>query len=167
MKLDDIQKGETVFIDSNIFIYHFTGSSNECSDFLNRCEKKELSGVTSANVLLEVLHRLMMIEAVKKNLVNPPNIVRKLAQHPEIIKQLHEYYLNTQKIADMGIPVKPVSYDTILKSKSFRVGYGLMVNDSSITASMQEEDIKLLATNDNGFTHIDGITVYKPYDVEI
>jgi len=33
----------------------------------------------------------MMVEAVKKNLVKPPNIVRKLNESPEKIKGLNEY----------------------------------------------------------------------------
>lgn len=56
MRLDSIPSGTRVFIDANIFIYHFTGVSTQCSDFLNRCERSDLEGNTSANVLLEVLH---------------------------------------------------------------------------------------------------------------
>ncbi len=42
-----------------------------------------------------------------------------------------------------------------------------MVNDSLIAASMQEEGIKLLATNDDGFTKIDGLSVYSPGDINL
>jgi len=78
LKLIDINAGSEVFVDSNVFIYHFTGVSGECSDFLNRCERSELIAMTTVNVVLEVLHRLMMVEAVRKNLVKPPNVVKKL-----------------------------------------------------------------------------------------
>ena len=81
MTLDKIASGENVFIDSNIFIYHFTGVSDRCSDFLNRCEQKDLIAITSTNLLLEVLHRLMMIEVVNKKLITPPNIVKKLQKN--------------------------------------------------------------------------------------
>ena len=64
--------GASIFIDANIFIYHFTGVSEECSEFLTRCESREITGQTSINVILEVLHRLMMVEAVTKNLVSRP-----------------------------------------------------------------------------------------------
>ena len=114
MKLNKIASGEKVFIDANIFIYHFTGVSDQCSDFLNRCEQKELSGITSTNVLLEVLHRLMMIEVVNKKLIMPPNIVKKLQKKPELVKQLSDYYFNTKKIFDMGISINSINYDTIL-----------------------------------------------------
>ena len=60
MKLDEIEGSSEVFIDANIFIYHFTGVGDQCSDFLNRCEQGDLIATTSVNVLLEVLHRLMI-----------------------------------------------------------------------------------------------------------
>ena len=67
-------------------IYHFTGVSDECGDFLNRCEQGDLAAIPEVNVILEALHLLMMIDAVKKSLVKPPNIVRKLNESPEKIK---------------------------------------------------------------------------------
>jgi len=73
MKLDNIESGSEIFIDANIFTYHFTGISDESSNLLNRCEQGDLTGLTSVNVLLEVLHRLMMVEAIRKKLAQPPN----------------------------------------------------------------------------------------------
>ena len=45
--------------------------------------------------------------------------------------------------------------------------YGLMVNDSIIAASMQEEGLHLLATNDTGFEKVDEILVCSPEDVDL
>jgi len=109
----------------------------------------------------------MMVEAVKKNLVKPPNIVRKLNESPEKIKGLNEYFINTQKINEMGIEIRPVTFETVIKSQMVRVAYGLMVNDSVIAASMQEEGLKLLATSDTGFERVDDIFVYRPEDVDL
>jgi predicted nucleic acid-binding protein len=165
MDLDYIRTGTKVFIDANIFIYHFTGVSNDCGDFLIRCEQEDIYGVTSINVLLEVLHRLMMVEAVRKKIVEPPNIVSKLKKHSGKIKELSEYYINTQKIKDMGIIVNPVSYETLIRSQTFRSKYGLMVNDSIILACMYEHGIKSLASNDDEFSKVEDIIVFKPGDV--
>ena len=167
MKLNEITTGSEVFVDANIFIYHFTGVSDEYGNFLNRCEQGDLAAITSVNVILEVLHRLMMVEAVKKNLVKPPNIVRKLNESPEKIKGLNEYFVNTQKINEMGIAIRPVNFETVIKSHMVRMTYGLMVNDSIIVASMQEEGLNLLATNDTGFEKVDEIRVYSPEDVDL
>ena len=167
MKLDRISSGSAVFIDANIFIYHFTGASNECKSFLDRCEQGDLIGITSVNVLLEVLHRLIMVGAYKKDLVRPPDIVTKLKKHPERIKQLSEYFINTQAIPQMGITVRTVLWETVLKSQSVRSRYGLMVNDSLVVASMEEESIKMLATNDAGFSNVEGLLIYSASDIDL
>lgn len=59
MRLDDLPPAPSVFIGANIFIYHFTGASEECTRFGRRCEAGELAGVASVSVLREVLRRLM------------------------------------------------------------------------------------------------------------
>jgi len=167
MILENIERGTRVFIDSNIFIYHFTGASDACSNFLSRCEQGDISGITSHHVYLEVLHRLMMIEAVRKEIIRPPNIAKKLKDRPEKIRLLDEYFMNAQKIPAMGITVRPVPFETIVKSQAIRASYGLMVNDSLIIAGMHAEGIKTLATNDEQFSRVDGLFIYKPHDVKI
>lgn len=165
MRLDTIPSGTEVFIDANIFIYHFTGGSKDCTDFLSRCEQGDLVGITSVIVILEVLHRLMMIEAVIKNIIKPPNIAKKLKKYPEKVKELEDYYINTQKIIEMGITLDPISYKTILKSHAVRIKNGLKINDSIIVASMRERNIQSIATNDEGFLRVDGLNVYRPDDL--
>ena len=167
MKLAEIKVGSEIFVDSNIFIYHFTGVSDECSDFLGRCERRELIAMTSVNVILEVLHRLMMVEAVRKNLVKSPNIVKKLSKAPQKLKRLNEYFVNTEKIQDMGVAIKPLIFKTILRSHVVRLASGLMVNDSVIIASMKQEGVKLLATNDKAFEKVDEIDVCTPEDIKL
>jgi len=167
MRLDQIKPGCKIFIDANICIYHFTGVSDDCTNFLSRCEKGELIGAISVNVLLEILHRLMMIEAVKKKLITPPNILKKLKKKPEKIKQLNEYFINTMKIVEMGVEVVPVSLELFRNSQTIRERYGMMVNDSLIVQTMRSEGITGLATNDDGFLRVDGLIIYKPTDIKL
>ena len=56
--LEQVRQGVRIFIDAPVFIYHFTGVSAECRDFLKRCESAEIHGVTSVMTLAEVAHRL-------------------------------------------------------------------------------------------------------------
>lgn len=51
MTLVDLRDGVHVFIDANIFIYHFGGRSLECKALLERCARRELFGYTSTPVL--------------------------------------------------------------------------------------------------------------------
>ncbi|HLW47153.1 MAG TPA: hypothetical protein VKW09_05235 [bacterium] len=52
--LTDIAAGSATFIAANIFIYHFAGSSEECSSFLARIKHGDLRGSIGPIVLLEV-----------------------------------------------------------------------------------------------------------------
>jgi predicted nucleic acid-binding protein len=167
MNLSDIPDRSRVFIDANIFIYHFTGVSDQCSDFLRRCEVKEIKAFSSVNILLEVLHRLMMIEVVRKNLLKPPNLVKKLQKNPPLIKNLDEYFSNTKKIIDMGIGIIPLDQKSFTDSQYFRKNYGLLVNDSLILSAMKEKKIKILASNDDAFLSLEMIDVFQPTDVFI
>jgi predicted nucleic acid-binding protein len=82
-ELDD----HSVFIDANIFIYHFGGHSSQCKAFLERCAQRELLGYTSTPVLAEVLHHLMVVEAIVKGLITAETVVRKLWETPDLVKQ--------------------------------------------------------------------------------
>jgi len=46
LPLPELPAGQTVFIDANIFIYHFTGLSRECSRFLERCAWGDPCGIS-------------------------------------------------------------------------------------------------------------------------
>jgi predicted nucleic acid-binding protein len=165
MKLKDIPQGIEIFIDANIFIYHFTGNSAECSEVLARCENGELNGVTSAIVAAEVMHRMMLAEASLKKLARAPQIVKKLKERPEIVCRLADYFVAVQAIFEIGIKVYPMTPELILNSQAIRSRYGLMVNDSLIAATMRDIGVEAIATNDDGFSRVDWIKVYKPGDL--
>ena len=165
LPLPELPAGQTVFIDANIFIYHFTGLSQECSIFLERCEQGDLWGVTAVHILLEVLHRLMMIEAVTKGLVTSGNVARKLRKRPNVVKQLADYQTQTEAILEMGIEVVGLTSDSLKISHPYRRRDGLLVNDSLTAAVMEAEGISDLATADPDFTRVEGLRVYRPMDI--
>ena len=45
------------------------------------------------------------------------------------VKESEDYYIDIQKIIEMGITLDPISYKTILKSHAVRIKNGLMIND--------------------------------------
>ena len=55
MILADLRDGDRVFIDANIFLYHFGGRSLECKALLERCARRTLLGYTSTPLLLGML----------------------------------------------------------------------------------------------------------------
>ena len=66
MFLSDLEDGSSIFVDANIFVYHFCKKSKlnpASSNFLERAETSKISGVTSTLVVQEVIHRMMIVEA--------------------------------------------------------------------------------------------------------
>lgn len=164
-KLEEINSDKSVFVDATIFIYHFTGSSTECREFLRKCEKGELRAVTSVTVLAEATHRLMMIEAVSRKLVTAGNVAQKLRKSPATVKKLRLYQEQVEKIPLLGIEIIPLDLGIVLSAAALRAKCGLMPNDSLIVAAALARGIEQLASADSDFAAIDGITVYRPADL--
>jgi predicted nucleic acid-binding protein len=109
MKLEDVPGGTPIFVDANIFIYHFSGISLECRAFLQRCESRQVEAFTGVHIVLEVMHRLMMLEALQKGLITGGQPARKLKEQPEIIKVLREYNQLVQQIPRLNIRVRTIT----------------------------------------------------------
>jgi predicted nucleic acid-binding protein len=107
MTLAKLPDGASVFVDANVFVYHFTGVSLECKTFLERAERKSIQAKTGAHILLEVVHRLMMIEAVTKGLIPPGQPAKKLKQQWQVIQQLRSYDRCLAEIAAFNVKVFP------------------------------------------------------------
>jgi predicted nucleic acid-binding protein len=165
MRFDDLKRRQRIFIDANIFIYNFGGQSVECKELLSRCAKYELRGVTATFILAEVLHRLMVGEALEKGLITSKNPVQKLKRHPEIIKKLSTYNSNVEKIPAMNIHVVDLTLDIIKESARVREKEGLLTNDSLALATMKRYKVSRLITSDDDFDQVKEIGVYKPSDI--
>ena len=165
MNLDGIEEASAVFIDANVFIYHFVGASPQCSRFLARCESRELRGATSALVLAEVCHRLMTIEAVERNLVAPRNVVSKLATHPDLVRQLMTYETAIEAIPSMGVEVTPLTDAIVIQGLRIQRRYGLLTNDSMVMATMFRDGFRILATADRRLARVDRIETALPTDL--
>ncbi len=125
MSLADLRDGIRVFIDANIFIYHFGGRSLECQALLERCARRALLGYTATPVLAEVLHRRMVAEAIATGLVTARTAVRKLGETPEMVKQLTQYQDDVSKISHMHLTILPLTLDIVQASAEVRKREGL------------------------------------------
>ena len=165
MRLDRVLPGSQVFVDSTIFIYHFTAASEDCRRFLERCESGEVKGTASAVVLAEVGHRLMMIEAVARGFVRPGNVAQKLRARPDIVKNLEAYRELVERIPLMGIRVLPLEMKSLLRSHEVRKKYGLLVNDSLVAAAAMSTGLDALATADSDFRRVTELQTFEPADL--
>jgi predicted nucleic acid-binding protein len=163
--LDKIATGSRIFLDSTIFIYHFTGSSEDCRHLLQRCERGEITGLSSVVVLAEIAHRLMLIEAVTRKFLKGKNLVQKLRDHPEVIKKLDLYQEQVERILLMGIEILPLDLKTMLVSSELRTQYGLLMNDSLIAASALEAKCEGIASADPDFARVKSLRHFAPPDL--
>lgn len=161
----DIPDHSEVFVDANIFVYHFSGPTeytDSCTQFLQHIEETTPSGVTSVLVLAETLHRLMIIEATTKLHIEPKLILRHLKAHPLDVKKLTEHLTVVEKIQAFGIKILPLDIDDVLKSNDVKKEYGLLTNDAINLAIMRHHHIKRIATNDPDFGRVGDLTVWRP-----
>lgn len=165
MLLSDISDDARVFIDSNIFIYHFSNFDKyaiSCLDFFQRIEEGRLSGYTSTIVLAEVLHRLMVIEASKRFDLLPKNVVKYLKENPEKIPLLTDHSKSIDFIEKIGIPILPVNAHELKISIDLKREYRLLTIDAINVAVIKSNDLTTLASNDGDYDRVEFLTQYRP-----
>ncbi len=167
LTLDEIPDGSTVFLDANILVYYSTGTSVSCRRLLDRCASEAVHGLTSLTVLFEVARRLMIIEAQQKGLIRGRNPAQKLAESPEIVKQLSRYEEQVLKFPRMGIEVEEVTTDDFTRSLVWRRRVGLLTMDSLILSIMERRRVRTLASADKGFRPVEEIQLFSPVDIKL
>jgi len=82
MTFDELRDGEEIFLDANIFVYHFLGLSPQCKALLKRCRDGLLHGTTASFISAETVHRLIVAEAVELKLVTSKNVLKNSGNDP-------------------------------------------------------------------------------------
>lgn len=166
MFLPDLEDGSSIFIDANIFVYHFFKKSKfnpTSSNFLERAEKGEIKGVTSTSVVQEATHRMMIMEAatILPDL-KTKNIVGYLKAHSDIVKKLITHQVIPEKIASFNLEIISPDINTIQRSQQMKRRYGFLSNDALSLQIMEDLKINDLAFNDSDFERVTFIALYKP-----
>lgn len=157
-----IPQGTRIFIDSNIFIYHFLGQSESCRSLLEMAENLDIRAYASVVVLAEVLHKLMITEVAEKFGIKPYDAVRFLKRRPELISELKKCEAAVGEIPDYNIEILPIEREAIFESGELRKKHNLLTNDSLNLYSMKANKLRYIAANDSDFERVKWITVWKP-----
>ncbi|MEX2690478.1 MAG: PIN domain-containing protein [Candidatus Njordarchaeum guaymaensis] len=155
--LKDIPINSRIFIDFNIFIYHFLNVSESCTNFTKRDR-----GLHIQIVLAETLHRLMIAELIEKYDIKPNKAVQYLKEKPEVVPTLEKCETAVKKIPRFNVKILSVPIDAIFQSKELRKKYYLLTNDSLNLHVMKSNKISDIATNDRDFERVDFIKVWRP-----
>lgn len=161
----DLPAGSDVFIDANIFIYHFAGPTSHtesCSSLLRSIEEGRHAGFASSLVLAETLHRLMIIEATTALQIDPKTAVRRLKAQPSLVKQLTRHLTVVDTVHRIGIEVLSLDDVDVRRSLALKQEYGLLTNDSLNLAVLLRRRLTCIATNDPDFEQVAGLTIWKP-----
>ncbi len=168
--LRDIPSGSFVFVDTNIFTYHFCGKSVTCTTFLQRIADGDITAYVNTEVLSDLLHKMMLAEAFQKNIINRPTAVKlkkHLQQNRTAIERLPNHQQLFEQLMKMGLKVIRITKKMLINTKRERKNHGLMTNDSLHLGSMVYHSIPIqnIATRDGDFFHVSGVSVWEPTDV--
>jgi len=91
MNPDGLPGGSLCVIDTNVLLYAEQGVSVQAHRLLRRLEAREVFGVMPQAVWQELMHKLMLAEALMLGHLCGGNPARQLAGKPEVIKKLRVY----------------------------------------------------------------------------
>lgn len=163
--LRDIPPGTHCFVDANIFYYHLVETpplSEECSNFFERVEKQEITASTSSVAVAEAVHKVMLADAVARHGLDRAGLAHRLQRHRQLIATLNEHTKVAALVRSLAIHVEPVTLITLERAASVSTKLQLLTNDALTVAVMEHLGLKDLATNDEDFSTVTSMTVWKP-----
>ena len=163
MILSQLQSGERVFIDTNIFLYavfEHSAYGKSCRDFLKRVEKDELLGFASDLVLNEVFHKLMISEIAETEGVEANNAAKLIKRDPKIIGDLRRIWEEMELLSGFGITLlNTTTYPEFVRLSR---EYLLSAADAAHLAAMQANGIMSMASNDRDFKRVPWLKLWRP-----
>lgn len=111
MTFDQIPPGAAIFLDANTLVYHFTNApiyGAACTALINKVAQKLLVGFTSTNVLADVAHRVMTLEAMTANGWPVAGLAARLRKNHDEIPKLTLFEQAIGAVPQMAIQVIPI-----------------------------------------------------------
>ena len=134
-----------------------------CRAFLQNIESGTYFAATSALVLNEIVHKLILAETTKTYHLRSENESKKLIEDkPETISSLTRVWKTYAVIRAYPLVIYSIDKATMDMATDLSSRYGLFISDATHLAVMKMNGISNIATNDNDFQRIDDINIYKP-----
>ena len=162
--LRDVPDGLSIFVDTNILIYHLLEDElygANCRDFIRRVESRSVIALTSPVVVSETLFIYLRAWIIKNKKIAPKRVLRYLKRHRSVLKEV-DFDKPLALLALFGqLPVNSAvlrnSYDLITREQ-------LLPADAIDAALIMRHNLPAIATRDDDFDHVQGLDVYKPMD---
>ena len=165
MTFDQIPAGMAVFLDANSLVYHFTNDPKygvASNRLVHQIEQGALSGFTSTDVLGDVAHRLMTLEAIAVNGWPYAGIAARLRKHHHSISKLTIFRQAIASLPQLNIQVIPITQPLLEAATLASQQFELLTGDALVVAVMQAHGLTNLASNDADFDRVPGLTRYEP-----
>lgn len=134
-----------------------------CEAAVQKVEDRKIQGIIPAVVLNELLHRLMIAEAVELGLVaSPQDAVTRIKKNPEIISRLSVAWEVYTELKNMPFEMPDDTKGHTDHTYNFSKELSLMAKDAAITAFAHSRNIEHVITNDRDFERVPFLTCWKP-----
>jgi predicted nucleic acid-binding protein len=161
----DLPPGASVFLDANVFVYHFEPHpllGAACNQLIQSIEIDQVHGMTSTHVLSEAAHRLMALEASQLPGWTASKVVQRLRENPTVLRGLTRFRSAIQAVLQSRVQVLAIAPALIDMAAAISQQTGLLSNDALIVAVMQNHGLVNLASHDADFDRVPGLTRYAP-----
>ncbi len=161
-----IEPGAIVFIDANIFLYAVSGhwkfgTSSKC--LLDSINEGEFKGITSILVCNEVFHRSLIAEIVERENISPQSVSKCLKEDPELVRDSTKAWSAIEKIKQINhLTIVGIDESIFELALRYSKKYGLLSNDALHLATMKQEGLSTLASNDRDFSSVKWLQIWRP-----
>lgn len=166
----DIPDGTAAFVDANILHYAVVPTppfSQHVYPFMDRLTTGEINGVASVPVLADAQHKTMLSLLAAQYGLSRAKLVGWAKKHPSEMCALAGLTEAVQLLRSATVRLLPLDSALLSEASHASIQYGLLTNDAIIVALMHRHGITHLATNDDDFDRVPGITVWKPRPAEL
>lgn len=168
LTVEAIPAGSLCVLDTNVLLYAEQGASRQAQALLQRIAQADIRAVLPQPVWQELMHKLMLAEALMLGHIAGSNPARQLAAKPAVVKRLSLYRQKLDALMQIGIGFEPCSRADLLdRAVSLQALYGFLTNDSLIAAVALRLQADVLVSSDLRFRTLDGIAVVAPSDLRM
>lgn len=165
MTFANLAHGDEVFVDANIFVYHFAPDplfQTPCGQLLLRIDNQQIQGHTSSHVLAEAAHRLLTLEARIRFGWSAGKVVQRLKQNRASLQSLTRFRTAIEHVVQSRIQILPATPALLVAAAGFCQQPGFLITDALTMALMQAHGLTKIASDDGDFDGVPGITRYAP-----
>jgi predicted nucleic acid-binding protein len=104
----------------------------------------------------------MLAEVVHRHSVDHRGLIARLKRHPALLDGLTNHQRVAATVRSLRLPVEALTLELLARGAALSAHHRLLTNDALTLAVMEKLGVTTLASNDDDFDAVEGLTVYKP-----